>query len=166
MNRTDTAPAIRSQRDAIERELAYCRQTQSWAPMSTRSRWIPELAELLAAIDADAGDDEIVRLAEAARSRAKELATEKANQVVGLADVEITHRLEDAGVEVPEGATLADLIAACREHDIKISPGADRDGIEIAEGAAVAYALTRDWDVEWIDCVTVPLVDDTAEAAR
>lgn len=145
---------------ALNREIADCERTQSWAPSSTRSSWWPALESIRDATDEVAlaaaieyADTEAVRLATI-------VATRLATDADGLRDTlseEVWGREEELGVDtvdawhtsLREASTVRELVAIALRHGIMIdeSHHGARDGIVIDhdKGRYYAYATIRDW---------------------
>lgn len=145
---------------ALNREIADCKRTQSWAPLSTRSSWWPALESIRDATDEVAlaaaieyADTEAVRLATI-------VATGMATDVQRLRDdllAEVWHAEELVGIDESENrydelnaaTTVQGLVAIALRHGNTIDDSryCARDGIVIDhdKGRYYAYATIRDW---------------------
>lgn len=141
------------EREALAAEIHACRQTQSWAPRSTRSRWLADLIDIADA--ADGNDPAALRDATAAAdAQAVYLATAVAQGLAG--DVNsLAYRLDLDG----PFDTAADVVAAARATGVTVDNAlqGDRDGFVIDADTAVAYATCRQWqdpelvDARWVE---------------
>ena len=149
---------------SLERELESSRQTQNWAPGSTRSRWAKQLEPLLRAAR---GAFEFQQLLDEAEEE-QYLLTEKVAQGMATADALLERcyslevvQLDDsvrAGMSACE--SLSELVAYLREHDISVDDetvGA-RDGFVVNKESAYVYASCRAITPEYLDYVCVDLL--------
>lgn len=148
-------------REYLEREIQRCRSAQSWAN-ATRSLWLPEVVEVLDALDA--GDSE--RLATAIADAIREsyrLAEIIARAGFESAAVDILDSLwnqfeydpGDYNMPLPDVIKVAKELG-CERYDYS---GDGRDGMVFNDAEAVFYATCRglaDDDQRWvsIDLVT------------
>lgn len=141
------------EREALAAEIHACRQTQSWAPRSTRSRWLSDLLDIADAVD----EKDPVALREAiaaADAEAVYLATVVAQGLA--ADVSsLAWRLDLDDTFT----TTAHAVAAARREGLTVDNAlqGDRDGFVIDADTAVAYATCRQWqdpelvDARWVE---------------
>lgn len=130
--------------DELTEELHQSRQTQSWAPHSTRSRWVPELEELVAAVE-DGDPAAIASAVAAADAEAVRLATIVAHRKAA-ADV-IADRVDYCGedVTIADRDDVAGMVAELRAAGVRIddATNGERDGLVITDTEATAYASCR-----------------------
>ena len=129
----------------IEHELHMCRETQSWAPGSTRSSWVGELQAILDA----STPSEVAAAIAAAKAEQRRLATKVAHRLIdpdALRD-RLNRETDDDAVldELGDAETVADLIALARTHDLLIDEASlgESDGWQIGSDYATVYASMR-----------------------
>lgn len=151
--------------EALDQEIADCKGVKSWAgSYSTRWRYLDELIDLRAAIDT--GDAEAIEAADdAARSKARELATEVVRGFdvddlkarLGRLD-EFSDLAEETQTMMLATETLPELVRLMLAHDIELNDQGNRDGWDIMEDCTpIAYASMRSWDDNW-DSVEMDLL--------
>ena len=153
--------------EALDQEIADCKGVKSWAgSYSTRWRYLDELIDLRAAIDT--GDAEAIEAADdAARARARELATEvvRGFDVDGLKARlgrldEFSDLAEETQTMMLATDSLPELVRLMLAHDIELNDSGqgNRDGWDIMEDCTpTAYASMRSWDDFW-DSVEMDLL--------
>jgi hypothetical protein len=153
-----------SQLDHLRREVAACRQTQSWAPGSTRSQWWPDVQTVLDAVEED-GD--VAAALGAARSEAFRLAAEVAHDLVDV-DV-LAEALRDRDIDLPDDIdTVPAAVTWCRANGVTIDQAVNgaRDGWIIDGSRAEVYASCRPLDEDDASYVVVDALTGHVDEVR
>ena len=136
----------------LDAEIAYCHRAQSWSPGSTRTGWVFDLEAIRDAATRAEQDAAIA----AAKAEAIRLATIVARRIAADAVYTLTEWIDDD--RVPDDIdAIAPLIEWMRDTGVTVDMASNgaRDGCEVTERVAVAYATCREWDREadatWVE---------------